>query len=231
MPALLGGAVAALWLGILTSISPCPMASNIAAISYLGGNLKESRLALVAGLLYTMGRAAGYTLVGIVVITGLLSIPLVAMFLQNSMNRFLGPLLILVGLMLLNVIRIPFPSLMGGGSLQKIADTYGLWGAGLLGLLFSLSFCPVSAGIFFGSLIPISIENNSRVLIPAMFGVGSGLPVVVFAVIMTQGARAVGKAYDRLSRFEFWARRITGGVFILAGAYYVLAYWFGVSIW
>jgi cytochrome c biogenesis protein CcdA len=231
MDGFLAGSLTALWLGILTSISPCPMASNIAAVSFLGRNLEKNRAVLLAGVFYTLGRTASYLILGIIIVSGVLSVPSIAWFLQDSMNRILGPVLILVGIVLLEMVRIPMPTFGGGDRIQRIAQSGGIWGSGLIGMVFALSFCPISAALFFGSLLTLSIQHESRLLYPALYGVGTGLPVVVFSILIAFGAASVAKAFDKISRFEWWARRITGIIFILVGIYYILTYIFGISIW
>ncbi|MBT3232169.1 MAG: sulfite exporter TauE/SafE family protein [Calditrichaeota bacterium] len=220
----------ALWLGILTSISPCPLATNIAAISFIGNKVENTRRVLLAGMLYTLGRMIAYVVVGAIVVTGILSIPGVANFLQDYFNRFLGPVLIVVGVMLLGVIPAHWFSSLGSGKLQDKAGDMGIWGAGLLGIVFALSFCPVSAALFFGSLIPLAVGIGSTILYPSIFGIGTGLPVIFFAILLAFSANAVGRAYDKLKVFELWARRITSVVFILAGIYCTIIYTFGVML-
>ncbi len=227
---LMTGAAAALWLGLLTSISPCPLATNIAAVSFIGKRVGSISGVLLSGVLYTAGRMAAYAVISMIVVTGLLSIPDVAMFLQRSMNAILGPILVVTGVILLGTFR--FPS-SGGGFLAKMgekAGTLGIWGALLLGILFAVSFCPVSAALFFGSLIPLSVQHGSRVLFPCIYGIGTGLPVLVFAVILAFGAHTVGALYRRLSLFELWARRATGIVFIVVGLYLAVKYIFHVPL-
>lgn len=219
MTAILGGLASALWLGILTSISPCPLASNIAAVSFVGKGLANPRRVLVAGLAYTLGRALTYVIVGALVVASILSIPSVSFFLQRRMNQVLGPLLILVGVMLLGWIPIRLSAPGWSEGLQRRAGNAGVLGAGALGMLFALSFCPVSAGLFFGGLIPLAVGARSSVLLPAVYGVGTGLPVVVFAVLLAVGAHWVGKAFHVLTRIEKAARPATGVIFILAGLY------------
>ena len=218
----------AFWLGLLTAISPCPLATNIAAISYLGKQLGSTRRVLLSGLLYGLGRILAYIGVGMVTIAGILSIPGVSFFLQENMGKALGPILILSGIFVMGLVPLRFPDWISGERAQRVAEKGGIWGSGLLGILFALSFCPVSAGLFFGSLIPLSIRHGSRILMPTVYGLGTGLPVIVFAVLAALGAQAVGKVFNRLSRFELWARRITGAVFILVGIYYCLIYIFKV---
>ena len=217
----------AIWLGILTSISPCPLATNIAAITYIGQRVDRPGKVLLSGLLYTVGRMATYVLLGVLVVASVLSIPDVAMFLQQNMNKFLGPILIAVGLLLLGLFSLRLPGVGVGDRLQARVNKWGVWGAGLMGLLFALSFCPVSAALFFGSLIPIAIEHESRMLIPTVYGIGTALPVVAFALLIALGTRYVGQVFNRLSVFEKWARRLTGVVFLIVGLYYVLIYLVG----
>lgn len=229
MMALLLGAASALWLGILTSISPCPLATNIAAISFIGNRLGSTRRVIWSGFLYTAGRMIAYLALGILTVAGIMSIPGVSNFLQRYMSKLLGPLLIIVGIVLLELIHI---NISGGsassGKIQKAAERGGIWGAGLLGLLFALSFCPISAALFFGSLIPLSVKHNSILLLPSLYGLGTGLPVMVFAILIALSTQAVGKAFNMLTRIEWWVRRITGVIFIVVGIYYSLVYIFGV---
>jgi cytochrome c-type biogenesis protein len=218
----------AFWLGILTSISPCPMATNIAAISYIGRRMGNSRYVFFAGLLYTLGRTIAYLVLAIVIVASVLSIPQISLFLQKYMHLILGPILILVGMFLLRLIQFN----MGGGGmsegLQKHVDAIGVWGAFLLGVVFALSFCPVSAAIYFGSLIPLSLKVNSSVVLPVIYGIGTALPVMLFAVLLALSTQSVGKAYNILGKIEWWGRIVTGWLFILLGVYFSLKYVFGV---
>lgn len=227
MSGLVGGALAALWLGILTSISPCPLATNIAAISYIGRRVERTSLVLLSGLLYTVGRTLTYVVLGAAIVAGLLAIPGVSRFLQKYMHLLLGPLLIIAGMFLLELIS--FRRAGGGVSegLQQRVDRSGVWGALLLGIVFALTFCPTSAALFFGSLIPLAVEHRSSLLLPALYGVGTALPVIVFAVLIALGAHYVARAFNVLSRIELWARRLTGVVFILVGVFLTLRYVYG----
>lgn len=221
---------AALWLGVLTSISPCPLATNIAAITYIGKRVDRPSRVLWSGLAYTLGRTVAYVVIGLVLVVGLLSIPKLSFFLQQNMNKALGPLLILTGLILLGVIKIRISGPTAGEGVRKRAENWGLWGAGLLGLLFALSFCPVSAALFFGSLVPLALEHQSKVVLPTVYGVGTALPVVVFAVLAAFGARFVGGLFNHLTQFERWARVVTAIVFLVVGAYYCVTYLLGIQI-
>jgi len=225
---LLLGALSALWLGILTSISPCPLATNIAAISFIGRRIGRTRVVFFTGLLYTLGRMLTYVVLGTLLVTSVLSVPQVSHLLQKYMNKFLGPILILVGMILLELIRFNIPGSGLSEKMQKRVELLGIWGAGLLGIVFALSFCPISAALFFGSLLPLSVKCGSSFTLPAIYGLGTGLPAFLFAVLLAFGAQEVAKAFNKLTQIERWIRCITGGIFILIGIYYCLAYIFGV---
>lgn len=214
----------AIWLGILTSLSPCPLATNIAAITYIGKRVDKPGMVLLSGLMYTLGRMVTYIALGVLVVASVLSIPDVAMFLQRNMNKILGPILIVVGVLLLGIFNIRIP---GGGVSEKLTgrvEKWGIWGAGILGLLFALSFCPVSAALFFGSLIPLAIDHQSSIVMPTVYGLGTALPVVAFAILIALGARFVGMVFNKVRAFEKWARKITAVAFICIGFYLILLY-------
>jgi len=219
----------AVWLGILTSISPCPLATNIAAISYIGKRVDRPGAVLLSGLMYTVGRTLTYVALGILVVASLLSIPDVALFLQHNMNKALGPVLVIVGLLLLDLFNIRLPSLGAGQKITGRVEKWGVWGAGALGFLFALSFCPVSAALFFGSLIPLAVEHQSSVMMPVVYGIGTALPVVAFAILIALGAKKVATVFNKISAFEKWARRVTAVVFIFAGGYLIALYWLGIQ--
>jgi len=212
----------ALWLGILTSISPCPLATNIAAVSYVGRQVASARAVLLCGGLYTAGRTLAYVGLGAAAVWSLMSMVAVSSFLQGTFHRLLGPLLIVVGLLLLGLVKLNLPGLGVSQGLQRRVDRWGVWGAGLLGIVFALSFCPVSAGLFFGSLVPLAADHRSPLLLPAVYGVGTALPVAGFAVLLAGGASWLGAALDKVQVFERWARRVTAAVFLAVGVYETL---------
>jgi cytochrome c-type biogenesis protein len=218
----------ALWLGILTSISPCPLATNVAAISFVGRRVGNPRRVFVAGLLYTLGRSLAYLVLGVLLVGSLLSVPHVSYVLQKHMNKILGPVLILAGMFLLELLQVHLPGFSIGGGMQERVEAWGVWGSSVLGVIFALSFCPVSAALFFGSLLPLAVKTGSSVLLPSLYGIGTALPVFIFAVFIALGTRAVSKALDKLTLIERWARLVTGIIFIGVGIYYCLAYIFGV---
>ncbi len=218
----------AVWLGILTSISPCPLATNIAAISFIAKRIEDPRVALVTGLMYAVGRSAVYVALGALLVASLMGAPGVSHWLQKYMNMVLGPLLILVGMVLLELISLPMPSGGAGERFGQRIRQWGVWSGLALGVVFALSFCPSSAALFFGSLVPLSVKVESMFLLPTFYGVSTALPVIVFAVLIAVSAQAVGKAFGRIAAFELWARRATGVVFVGIGIFFTLRFIFGV---
>lgn len=217
--------VSGFWLGLLTAVSPCPLATNIAAISFISKNIECPYKTIFAGLLYTLGRMLTYIVLGFIVVGGLLAVPSLANYLQHSINKFIGPLLIIIGLILLNVIKLNFSFALNHEKFQKFAQSSNFLGAFILGVVFALSFCPVSAALFFGSLISLAIEYNSRLTIPAMYGIGTGFPVVVFAIIIAFSVHKLGEVYHNVVKFETWFRKITGVIFIIAGISFIIIHY------
>ena len=214
------------WLGILTSISPCPLATNIAATSFIGRQIHSRYAVVFAANAYTLGRILCYITINIAIVAGLISIPGVANFLQMHMNRILGPILIITGVFILDLIPLKLPSLgPDNEKLQKLGKG-GFFGAVMLGFFFAMSFCPVSAALFFGSVIPLAINDHSLVLLPLLYGMGTALPVIGVALVMAYSTRVAGIFLDRLTRVERWLRRFTGVLFILIGIYFCLKYIF-----
>lgn len=217
-----------LWLGVLTSISPCPMATNITAISFISRKIDAPRYVVLTGLLYTLARAATYVVLAVLIIAGLLNVPVLSNWLQKYMNRLLGPILIIVAMFLLELITIRLPGAGSAKWVQKKAQTGGLSTALLLGVIFAVSFCPVSAAIYFGSLIPLAVKQNSWFGVPMLYGIGTALPVVGFSLIIALGTNKLARTFEKLTAFEKWTRRITASVFMLVGFYYTLAYTIGI---
>mgnify|MGYP000035339548 CR=1 FL=1 len=215
------------WLGILTSISPCPLASNVAAISYLTREASRPRQMLFCGVLYSLGRSATYVTLGALIAASLLNVPSLAFFLQSKMNQILGPVLILAGIFLLGWFRIPLPGFAPGEGTVSRIRALGPIGAILLGMLFALSFCPVSAGLFFGSLVPLSLQQQSPFSLPLAYGVGTALPVLAAAFAISLGIRGWSEYLERASRMQEHLKTVTGWIFLLVGLYYVIAHFRG----
>ena len=215
--------LSALLLGLLTAISPCPMATNIAAVAYVSRKVTERRYAVMTGILYTLGRMLSYSVLGLLIIVAGLEIPGLASFLQDFGEQILGPLLIVVGLIMLNIDRLSFG--LGGAKLssmgRKVAD-WGMIGGFLMGAIFALAFCPYSAILFFGVLIPLALKSTGGVALPAVFAIGTGLPVLVFGTLLSAGVARVSTWLNAVNRTEKIIRIIVSIVFIGVGIYCVV---------
>ncbi len=214
----------ALWLGVLTSLGPCTLATNVVAIAYVGRRVERPWEVLVGGLVYAIGRALAYVALAVAMLSLALSTPRTSLWLQHYMPQLLGPILVVVGLALLQLIRIPWPSFLDSKKTEDLAMLSGPLGPFLLGVLFALTFCPTSAVLFFGSLIPLALNAGSRVALPLAFGLGTALPVVVLATGVALVAGWVGPAYVAAQRIERKARLATGIVFLVIGCYDCLKY-------
>lgn len=208
-------------LGLMTAISPCPLATNISAIGFIGRNLDNRRKVFLSGLIYTLGRVISYTGLAVVIYFGASKMDVAGLF-QGWGEKLLGPLLILIGLFMLDVIKINFPGF------SKLSERIGekgqgsYWSSLLLGMVFALAFCPYSGVLYFVMLIPISIASADGLYLPAVFAVATGLPVIIFAWLLAFAVGNVGKLYNRIKIFELWFRRVVAVVFIGVGIYYVI---------
>lgn len=215
--------VLVLWLGILASISPCSLATNTATIAFLGRQIGRRGMAVVSGIAYALGRVTAYMILGCWIVSASQAVSGVALFLQKHMTRILGPTMILVGLLLLNILRFPGRGAVIHHKVQTFLGRKGWIGAYALGILFALAFCPVSAALFFGSTATLAIKHQSRIVMPGLFGIGTALPVLVLAFLVTYGMHALGRMFSKIHAIEAWARFISGCIFILVGFYHLLA--------
>ncbi len=215
--------ITAFLLGLLAAISPCPLATNISAMAYISREITTPKYVILSGILYTLGRMASYFSIGALIILAGTQTHHISDFLQDKGEQFIGPLLLVVGILMLNVIKLPF--VQGGGRLSFLGENFakrGKLGAFLLGVIFALAFCPYTAILFFGILIPLSLESSEGIILPASFAVGSGLPVVIFAAVLSTGATRVSQWMDRVTIVEKWFRRFAAVVFIGVGIYYII---------
>ncbi len=208
-------------LGLMTAISPCPLATNITATAYISKNITSKRLVLLNGLFYTLGRGITYTGIGLILFFGASHFH-VARFFQTHGERYLGPVLLILGLLMLNLIPLKF---MNGGNFQermseKLKDK-GIWGALLIGVLFALAFCPYSGALYFGMLIPMTIASVQGLILPPVFALGTGLPVLLFTYLIAFSIGKVSSYFNVLTKIEKSMRYIAGTVFIIAGVYYI----------
>ena len=216
-------ALTAFILGLMTAISPCPLATNISAIGFISRSLENRRKVFLSGLIYTLGRVISYTGLAIIIYFGASKVDVAGLF-QGWGEKLLGPILVLIGLSMLDVIKIKFPGF------SKLSDRIGekgkgsYWSSLVLGMIFALAFCPYSGVLYFVMLIPISIASPSGLFLPVVFAVATGLPVIIFAWLLAFAVGNVGKWYNRIKIFELWFRRVVAVVFILVGIYYILIF-------
>lgn len=216
------GFIAAFFIGLMTAISPCPLATNITAIAYASKHIKHSKHTIRVAFLYTLGRMLTYVLIASAIVWFGLNTQGIALFLQKYGESLLGPLLLVIGIVMLNVIKINF--IRSSDWLNKLREKLakkGYLGSFLLGVIFALAFCPFSAVLFFGMLIPIALKAGDGFFIPAIFAFATGLPVIVFSFILVKSVSKLGKIMNKVGTFERWTRKIVAVIFILAGLYYI----------
>jgi cytochrome c-type biogenesis protein len=210
-------------LGLMTAISPCPLATNISAIGFISKDLVDRRKVFLNGLVYTLGRVISYTGLAVIIYLGASKMDVAKIF-QGWGEKLLGPLLIIIGLIMLDVIKIKFPGF------SKLSEKIGeksrgsYWSTLLLGMVFALAFCPYSGVLYFVMLIPISIASPSGLYLPAVFAIATGLPVIIFAWLLAYAVGNVGKLYNRIKIFELWFRRVVAVLFIGTGIYYIIIF-------
>jgi cytochrome c-type biogenesis protein len=215
--------ITAIMLGLMTAISPCPLATNISAIGFLSRNLNDSKRVFMNGLVYTLGRAISYTGLALIIFLGASKMN-ISMLFQGWGEKLLGPVMILIGLFMLGVIKLKFPGL--NGLTDKIGEKGrgSYWSALLLGMVFALAFCPYSGVLYFAMLIPITVASASGLYLPVLFALSTGLPVIIFAWLLAYAVGNVGKLYNQIKTFELWFRRIVSVAFIAVGIYYVMIF-------
>ncbi|WP_372754995.1 aromatic aminobenezylarsenical efflux permease ArsG family transporter [Labilibaculum sp.] len=212
-------------LGLMTAISPCPLATNITAIGFISKDIVSQRKVFINGLVYTLGRAISYTSIGFLFFFGASQFEFSG-YLQEWGEKLLGPLLIIIGLFMLGVLKLKIP---GVGSLTEKMENKsnsGFGGVLLLGIVFALAFCPYSGVLYFGMLMPMTISSASGLYLPLFFAIATGIPVIIFAWLIAFSVGSIGTIYNKLKNFELWFRRVVAVVFILVGLYYVITIYF-----
>lgn len=217
--------ITAIVLGLMTAISPCPLATNITAIGFISKDISNRRKVFLQGVVYTLGRAASYTILALILFFGANKINISRIF-QGWGDGVIGPVLIIIGLFMLGVIRFNIPGM--GTITEKIGNkTQGsYWGAFLLGVLFALAFCPYSGVLYFSMLIPITISSVGGLYLPVLFAIASGIPVIIFAWILAYAVGNVGALYKNIQIFELWFRRVVAVLFMGVGVYFMIQYFF-----
>src|SRR5665648_336590 len=182
---------------------------------------KRPQQGFINGVLYTLGRAISYTAIALIIYFGADQFKFSGFF-QIYGEKLLGPLLIIIGLFMLDVIKIKFPGMNGLTSKMEAKTKWGYLDAILLGMVFALAFCPYSGVLYFGMLIPMTVASASGLYLPIVFAIATGIPVIIFAWILAYTVSGIGSAYNKIRTFEVWFRRIIAVLFILVGIYYVL---------
>ncbi len=217
--------VTALVLGFMTAISPCPLATNITAVGFISKDIENRNRVFINGLLYTFGRAISYTGIALVIYLGADQFKFSG-FLQIYGEKILGPLLIIIGLFMLNVIKIRFPGFSGLTSKMETKTKWGYFDAVLLGMIFALAFCPYSGVLYFGMLVPVTVASASGLYLPVVFAIATGIPVIIFAWILAFSVGSIGGVYNKMRNFEIWFRRAIAVLFIVVGIYYIIRVFF-----
>ncbi len=210
--------LSAFLLGLMTAISPCPLATNITAIGFISKDIESRKKVFINGLVYTLGRAISYTAIGLIFFFGASQFEISAA-LQEWGEKLLGPLLIIIGLFMLGILKLAIP---GFGSLTaKMGNkpNSGFWEVLLLGIVFALAFCPYSGVLYFGMLIPMTISSVRGLFLPVSFAIATGIPVIIFAWLIAFSVGSIGNLYNKIKVFETWFRRLIAVVFIGIGIY------------
>lgn len=211
----------AILLGLMTAISPCPLATNITAIGFISKDLEARNRVFINGLFYTLGRAISYTLIPLVIYFGADQFKLSGFFQQYG-EKIIGPLLIVIGILMLDIFRINFP---GFGKLSEKMEQKKSWryiDALLLGIVFALAFCPYSGVLYFGMLVPLTISSASGLYLPIIFAIATGIPVIIIAWVLAYTVSGIGGVYNKIKIFELWFRRVIAVIFIIVGLYYII---------
>jgi sulfite exporter TauE/SafE len=217
--------VTAFLLGLMTAISPCPLATNITAIGFIGKDIEDKRRVFLSGLVYTLGRAIAYTALAVIIYIGADQFKISGWFAKYG-EKIIGPLFILIGLLMLDFIKIKFPGMNKLTQYFQKKGAKNYWSVLLLGVVFALAFCPYSGVLYFGMLIPLTISSASGLYLPVVFAIATGIPVIIFAWLIAYTVSGVGKMYNNIKTFEKWFRRVISVLFIIVGIYYVISVYF-----
>ena len=216
--------VTAMILGLMTAISPCPLATNISAIGFISRDIEDRRRVFLNGLVYTLGRAISYTGIAVIIYFGAGQIDLSGWF-QRWGEKLLGPILIIIGLFMLDFITVNLPGI--GSFTEKIGEKgrSSYMNTLFLGMLFAMAFCPYSGVLYFVMLIPMTIASADGLLLPVVFAIATGIPVIIFAWLLAFAVGNVGKMYSRIKVFEIWFRRVVAVLFIGVCIWYIIKVW------
>ncbi len=214
--------VAAFFIGLMTALSPCPLTTNITAVAYISRRIGDSKNTILVGILYTLGRMMSYTLLAVLIVYVGLNSREASMVFQEYGEIILGPILLLAGLVMIEAVKINLPS--GGTRLENLKQRLGekgYIGSFLLGVVFAISFCPFSAVLYFGMLIPLALKTHDAILVPSVFAFATGLPVIISSILLVKSVSSLGKIMHKTQVMEKASRKVVAAIFILVGLYFI----------
>ena len=211
----------ALLLGLMTAISPCPLATNITAVGFISKDLENRNRVFFNGLYYTLGRTISYTLIPLIIYFGADQFKFSGFF-QRYGEIIIGPLLLIIGVFMLDIIRINLPGLGRLSEKMEKRKTWRFIDAVLLGMVFALAFCPYSGVLYFGMLVPLTLSGASGLYLPVIYAIATGIPVIIIAWVLAYTVSGIGVVYNKIKILELWFRRIIAVVFIIVGVYYII---------
>lgn len=219
--------VTALLLGVLGALSPCQLTTGAGAVALIGRH--PDRRPLLAGFAYVGGKALVYALLGLLVVLlgqalATSSIPVI-----QVVRRILGPLMLVIGLVLIGALRSRLTLGLG----ERVAafaanrlDATRPRGAFVLGMAFALAFCPTLFLLFFGLLIPLALASPGGLLFPALFALGTAVPLLVLLALLGLGLGGTARASSVMQRAQPILTSVAGFVLIAAGLNDTIVYWF-----
>lgn len=212
-------------LGLMTAISPCPLATNITAVGFISRDIENKHRVFLNGILYTLGRAITYTAIPLVIFFGVDQLKFSGFF-QRYGEKIIGPLLIVIGLFMLDFIKVNFPAMSRLSTRMQNKETWSSFDAILLGVVFALAFCPYSGVLYFGMLVPMTVSSASGLYLPIVFALATGIPVIIFSWLLAYTVSGIGGFYHKVKTFEVWFRRVIALLFIVIGVYYIFRAFF-----
>ncbi len=215
----------ALILGLMTAISPCPLATNITAVGFISRDIENKHRVFINGILYTLGRAITYTAIPLIIFFGVDQLKFSGFF-QRYGEKIIGPLLIVIGLFMLDFIKVNFPAMNRLSTRMQHKETWSSLDAILLGIVFALAFCPYSGVLYFGMLVPMTVSSASGLYLPVVFALATGVPVIIFSWLLAYTVSGIGGFYHKVKTFELWFRRVIAFLFIVVGVYYIFRAFF-----
>ncbi len=211
--------------GLVGAVAPCQLTTNLSAMAYVGSRIGGARPGREA-LAYVLGKILVYTVLGALAVAVGRELQAAAIPVAVTVRKVLGPLMIVVGLGFLGVVRLRGSAGRGVSAwLQARLPGRGPVRAFLLGVAFSLTFCPTLFWLFFGLTIPLALGSAAGWAFPGLFAIGTALPLLAFTVLLMIGTDLTQGFVARVRRSHRLIGRIAGAVFILAGTHDTLTYW------